>query len=91
MNLFKRYFLRFTIVGFSVLVLVGCDQTSKKVAQLELKDNAKTEIAGVINLQYVENDGGMLSIGKDFPQEIKFVIFISSCLGIFSNPFYLHN
>lgn len=58
MNLFKRYFLRFIIVSISVLFLVGCDQASKKVAQLELKDKAKTEIAGIINLQYVENVGG---------------------------------
>ena len=76
MKLFKKVFLRILIVSITVLFLIGCDQASKKVAQLELKDKAKTEIAGIINLQYVENDGGMLSLGKDFPLEIKFVIFI---------------
>ena len=76
MNLFKRYFLRFFIVSISVLFLVGCDQATKKVAHLELKDKVKTEIAGIINLQYVENNGGMLSFGSKLPGEVKFIVFI---------------
>ena len=76
MNLFNRFFLRLFIVSISILFLVGCDQASKKAAHLELKDKAKTEIAGIINLQFVENDGGMLSLGSKLPQEIKFVVFI---------------
>jgi signal peptidase II len=74
MNLFKRFFLRLFIVSISILFLVGCDQASKKAAHLELKDRA--EIAGIINLHFVENDGGMLNIGSKLPQEIKFVVFI---------------
>lgn len=61
---------------FEILFLVGFDQTTKKVAQAELKNNDKTEIAGIINLQYIENDGGMLSLGNKLPQEIKFIVFI---------------
>jgi signal peptidase II len=75
-NLFRKYFFRVSIISLSVLFLVGCDQTTKKVAQSELKDKAKTEIAGIINLQYVENDGGMLSLGNKLPPEIKFTVFI---------------
>ena len=75
-NLFRKYFFRFLIISISILFLVGCDQTTKKVPQSELKDKAKTEIAGIINLQYIENDGGMLSLGSKLPQEIKFAIFI---------------
>jgi signal peptidase II len=75
-NLFRKFFFRFLIISISILFLVGCDQTTKKVAQSELKDKAKTEIAGIINLQYIENDGGMLSLGSKLPQEIKFAIFI---------------
>jgi len=74
--LFRKYFFRFLIVSISILVLVGCDQTTKKVAQAELKNTDKTEIAGIINLQYIENDGGMLSLGNKLPQEIKFIVFI---------------
>ncbi len=76
MNLFKRPLLRLLIVNISVLFLVGCDQATKKVAHLELKDKAKTEIANIISLQFVENNGGMLSLGSKLPQEIKFIVFI---------------
>ena len=76
MSLFRKYFFRFLIVSISILFLVGCDQTTKKFAQSELKDKSKTEIAGMINLQYIENDGGMLSLGSKLSQEIKFVVFI---------------
>jgi signal peptidase II len=58
------------------LFLVGCDQTTKQIAQKELKNNPATEIACIINLQYVENDGGMLSLGSKLPYEIKFAIFV---------------
>ncbi|MFZ1282231.1 MAG: signal peptidase II, partial [Ignavibacteriaceae bacterium] len=74
--LFRKYFFRFLIISISILFLVGCDQTTKKVAQSELKNKDKTEIAGIINLQYIENDGGMLSLGNKLPQEIKFIVFI---------------
>ena len=74
--LFRKYFFRFLIISISILFLVGCDQTTKKVAQSELKNKDKTEIAGIINLQYIENDGGMLNLGNKLPQEIKFIVFI---------------
>jgi signal peptidase II len=74
--LFRKYFFRFLVISISILFLVGCDQTTKKVAQSELKNKDKTEIAGIINLQYIENDGGMLSLGNKLPQEIKFIVFI---------------
>ena len=48
MSLFRKYFFRFLIVSISILFLVGCDQTTKKVAQAELKNTVKTEIAGII-------------------------------------------
>jgi signal peptidase II len=77
MNQVKKYFLRLLLISLSVLFLVGCDQTTKKAAQSKLKNKAKTEIAGIINLQYAENDGGMLSLGNKLPQEIKFTVFIA--------------
>ena len=76
MKLLKKYFWRLLLINITILFLVGCDQATKQAAHTELKNKATTEIAGIINFQYVENDGGMLSLGKDFPQEIKFSIFI---------------
>jgi signal peptidase II len=76
MKLFKKYILRFFIICASVLFLVACDQTTKHIANTELKNSTNTKIAGIIHLQYVENDGGMLSLGSKLPQEIKFAVFI---------------
>ena len=76
MKLCKKVFLRIFIISISILFLIGCDQTTKRVANTELKNQARQEIAGIITLQYVENHGGMLSLGEDLPSEIKFFIFI---------------
>lgn len=76
MKFFKRYFSRLFLLSLAILFLVGCDQATKQAAHTELKNKAKTEIAGFIKLQYVENDSGMLNLGKDLSQEIKFTIFI---------------
>ena len=71
----KKYGTRLLIVLIAVIFLVGCDQTTKKAAT-HLKDKTHTEIAGIINLQYIENDGGMLSLGSKLPSEVKFLVFI---------------
>jgi len=76
MKLFKKYMLRLFIICASVLFLVACDQTTKQIANSELKNSANKKIAGIIHLQYIENDGGLLSLGSNFPQEIKFTVFI---------------
>lgn len=72
----KKYGTRLLIVLIAIIFLVGCDQTTKKAATTHLKDKIHTEIAGIINLQYIENDGGMLSLGSKLPSEVKFVVFI---------------
>ena len=76
MKLFKKFAVRIISVVTFVFFLVGCDQATKQAAYKQLKDNPKTEIAGIVHLQYIENDGGMLSLGSSLPQELKFVIFI---------------
>lgn len=76
MELVKKSTFRVILVITILFVLVGCDQTTKQVAYNKLKDNPKTEIAGIINLQYIENDGGMLSLGSKLPDAMKFIIFI---------------
>jgi signal peptidase II len=75
MKLFNTYFSRLLIISVSILFLVGCDQTTKNIAKSELRGKASTEIAGIINLQYTENDGGMLSLGGNLPDQTKFIIF----------------
>lgn len=76
MKVVKNFALRIVIVLFVIAALVGCDQTTKKAANDHLKDKTNQEIAGLINLQYVENNGGMLSLGSKLSAEIKFIIFV---------------
>ena len=76
MKLFKNFAIRIIFIITLVFFLVGCDQATKQVAYNQLKDNSKTEIAGIVHLQYIENDGGMLSLGSNLPDTVKFIIFI---------------
>jgi signal peptidase II len=76
MELLKKISSRALIIIISIIFLVGCDQTTKKIANKELKSYSGKEIAGIINLHYIENDGGMLSLGSKLPQKVKFTIFI---------------
>jgi len=76
MNVIKKYGLRSLIIFIGVIFLVGCDQMAKEAANNHLKDKDHKEIAGIINLQYIENDGGMLSLGSKLPENIKFIVFI---------------
>ncbi len=76
MDLIKKLAIRIILVITSLFILVGCDQATKQAAYKQLKDNPKTETAGIIHLQYIENDGGMLSLGTNLPDTLKLIIFI---------------
>ena len=56
MELIKKPLLRLFIIGASVLLLVACDQTTKQIANSELKNSANAKVAGIIHIQYIEND-----------------------------------
>ena len=72
MNLIKKVL----IIGFSVFILTGCDQASKKIAQSELKDKTiQSYLGGSLQFFYVENSGGMLSFGSELSEKTKFILF----------------
>ena len=72
MNIWKKLI----IISFSVFCLVGCDLSTKHIAQKELKGQAvQSYLGGNLKLFYIENSGGMLSIGDDLSDGLKFVIF----------------
>lgn len=75
MKLVKKFAIKIILVITTVLILVGCDQATKQAAYKQLKDNPNKEIAGIVHFQYVENDGGMLSLGSKLPSTVKFLIF----------------
>lgn len=76
MKKLKGFFLRSIILLSAILILVGCDQTTKKVARAELKNKPGVEVAGVVNFHYVENEDGMLGLGNKLSPQIKVIIFI---------------
>jgi len=71
-----RIFKKILIICISVFLLAGCDQTSKRIAQDELKNNTmKSYLGGSLQFLYVENSGGMLSFGSELSDETRFIIF----------------
>lgn len=72
MNLIKKSLL----IIFSIIILIGCDQQSKKIAKSELMGKPRvTMLSGSVILVYAENTGGMLSFGSDLSNKTKFIIF----------------
>jgi signal peptidase II len=72
MNLIKKIL----IIGISVFILAGCDQASKKIAQSELKDKTiQSYLGGSLQFFYIENSGGMLSLGSELSEKTKFILF----------------
>ncbi|MFC2133094.1 signal peptidase II [Bacteroidota bacterium] len=67
---------RITVITLGILLLVGCDITTKNKAHEELKNNSsKSFLGGSVQLVYTENSAGMLSFGDELPAVIKFVVF----------------
>lgn len=72
MNMLKKIIIIFV----SLICLVGCDLTTKHIAQNELKGQpVQSYLGGSVKLFYIENPGGMLSFGDNLPGEIKIFIF----------------
>jgi signal peptidase II len=72
MNLLKKIL----IILFCVTCLVGCDISTKQIAQKELKGQSiQTYLGGFVQLVYVENPGGMLSFGYNLSGGLRFIIF----------------
>jgi signal peptidase II len=72
MNLFTRVIL----IIFCISCLVGCDITTKQIAQNQLKGQPlQAYLGNVVQLIYVENPGGMLSFGYNLSGGLRFIIF----------------
>lgn len=58
--------------------LIGCDRVTKEQAVTHLKGQESLSfLNGFFNLTYHENSGGMLSLGSNLPETIRFTIFIT--------------
>lgn len=80
MNLLKdtrilSHVQRLILVGLTLLLTIGCDQTSKSVAIETLKGEAPRHFfGGVFRLQYIENPGAFLGLGGSLPESVRFWI-----------------
>ncbi len=58
------------------LSCVGCDRFTKNLAREDLEPGRPVSyFGGFVRLQYEENAGGMLSVGSDFPESLRFWVF----------------
>jgi signal peptidase II len=72
-----KQFSRLAVLSITILSCVGCDQSTKLIAQLYLR--AKSSISfcdGIFNLVYAENTGTILGIGSELPESMRFVLFV---------------
>jgi signal peptidase II len=72
-----KLFSRMALLSITIASCVGCDQSTKMVAQSYLR--AKSSISffdGIFNLVYAENAGTVLGIGSGLPESIRFVLFV---------------
>lgn len=72
-----RLLPRALLVGLLVLVSVGCDQATKRIASDELRLTAPRSYAGdTFRLLYSENPGSFLGLGGGLPEEPRFILFV---------------
>lgn len=68
--------LRIAVVASIVLVSVGCDQATKRIAQRHLKPIDRVDVLGeYVVLQYAENQGAFLSLGASLSKNARFWVF----------------
>ncbi len=72
----RRSVLRILLIVFIVLVTVGCDQLTKHIARSSLKNQDTVKLLGnVFVLTYAENQGAFLSLGSNWPDYLRRILF----------------
>ncbi len=70
-------FSKYAVLSITILSCLGCDQSTKMVAQNYLRGHSSISFFdGILNLVYAENTGTVLSIGSGLPESIRFVLFV---------------
>jgi len=78
------------LVIFTVTCLSGCDLISKNMVLENLKGSqVKSYLGGNIELVFTENSGGMLSLGSNLPEQVKFIIF-QLCISILLSALFFY-
>jgi signal peptidase II len=62
------------LVALIVLCIVGCDQTTKRIAETRWNDGTyRILLDGLLVIRYVENDGAFLGMGSALPKPLRTV------------------
>lgn len=76
-SLFMKMHYRLGLVILILISCIACDQATKNVAKKNLVNSPPISLLqGVIQVEYTENAGAMLSLGANFSNEIRFVLFV---------------
>jgi signal peptidase II len=68
---------RALIVALVLAAVVGCDRATKRLAAHALGDGERRSyLADTVRLQYVENRGAFLGLGRDLPESARFWLLL---------------
>src|ERR1041385_6333350 len=71
--------LRLACLMFLLVCTIGCDQTSKHIARVELNQKGSLALSGgLVELKLAENPGSFLSLGAMLPNTARFTVFTLS-------------
>lgn len=83
--------MRTVIIIAILLSCIGCDQTAKSIAKTYLSSgHLLSFLNDIIRVQYVQNQGGFLGLGNNFPEYIRFwILNISVAIALLAGTAYL--
>lgn len=67
---------RLLMVGMVLSSAVGCDQTTKRIAEFNLLNNSYSFFFDTIRLHHIKNTGAFLGLGSHYSEFTKLIIFI---------------
>lgn len=72
----EKYRDKLMILVLVMSFSIGCDQTTKRLAEQMLKDSSYSFFFDTVRLQFIKNSGAFLGFGSAFPEGVKFWLFL---------------
>lgn len=66
---------RFLLLSLVLATSIGCDQTTKRIAEQTL-EKTHSFLFDTVRLQFIKNSGAFLGFGSDFAPELKIWLFL---------------
>jgi len=83
MERIRSHRLRLIVATLVLMSCIGCDQATKSLATLSMRDApARTYLNGIVRIEYALNAGCCLNLGSTLPSAVRSVLFIglNGCL-----------